>query len=148
MDSRFKLKFEEKWITKGVDKDGILYLEKLGLFLCDKQNEGEFRTGQRSVTTSQLRNIFSEIKRIELKADASNYDWSPDFFMLRAKIAYNTARVVQKKKDTHFIELRQILEDAHSKVGSNKENLKRFSSFFEAIIAYHKVYGGKENENK
>ena len=83
------------------------------------------------ISTSQLRNIFSRIKRIE------NYN---ELYSLRPKLAYVYGRA--EKKDG-MKKLIVLLDDQIQKVDS-KEKLKQFKSFFESIIAYHKFFGGKD----
>lgn len=148
--------FKPKWITEKIDEDGINYLENLGFHLTDKRTETDNSPGYNAMTTSQVRNIFGEIKRIQLQGEGENksnevqeekekgYDWHSDFLMLRPKIAYNTARVLNQKKDNRIKVFREVLEKAHGAVGNKLENYKRFSQFVEAIIAYHKVYGGRD----
>lgn len=135
--------FNTQWITDKIDESGILYLEQLGLFLCDKASIQDRFPGYNGITTSQLRNIFSEVKRIELKMEDNNVDWKTDALMLRPKIAYNTARTISRTKGSRMRELRDVLEMALKNV-SEKNDFRNFSKFFEGIIAYHKVYGGKD----
>jgi CRISPR-associated protein Csm2 len=134
--------FESKWITIKITEEGIDYLSGLGLFLCDKKFEDDKFAGFNGVTSAQLRNLFSEVKRIELKME-DNPDWETDVLMLRPKIAYNTARTLQRTRGSRMKELREVLELALKSVKS-QDDFRRFSKFFEGIIAYHKVYGGKE----
>lgn len=135
--------FNKSWITDKIDKAGIQYLENLGLLLCDKSSIKDPYPGYNGVTTSQLRNIFSEVKRIELKMDDENTDWETDVLMLRPKIAYNTARTLGRSKNSRMRELREVLEEALKNV-SNSDHYRNFSKFCEGIIAYHKVNGGKD----
>ena len=137
--------FKAIWITDKIDKIGIDYLENFGYFLCDKKRIDDKRPGHNAVTTSQMRNLFSEIKRIELKLNDDNYDWKTAFLLLRPKIAYNAARVLGKDRRSSYSrikELKLVLEQAHRAV-EEKEHFVNFSKFTEGIIAYHKVYGGK-----
>ena len=135
--------FNSEWITTKIDKDGIDFLENFGFHLCDKKNVKDFRPGRNGVSTSQMRNLFSEVKRIELKLEDPNYDWQTAFLLLRPKIAYNAARVLAKNNRSRMTDLKTILEKAHRAVES-KEHFANFSRFIEGIIAYHKVYGGKD----
>lgn len=137
--------FENEWISKEIVDGTIAYLEKLGLFLCGKERPEDRLDNRKAVTTSQLRNIFAEAKRIELRLDEENFNWKKDFRMLRPILAYNAARVLQKSRDSRIKELRTILEKAHAQV-TDVNQLHNFVDFFEGIIAYHKVYGGKENQ--
>ncbi len=133
--------FKKEWITAKIDEAGIQYLSSFGLFLCEKTIATD-KLGSNSVTTSQLRNIFSEVKRIELRME-ENPDWKTEVLMLRPKIAYNTARTLQRTRSSRMKELREVLEKALVLV-AEKQHFVNFSKFFEATIAYHKVYGGKD----
>jgi CRISPR-associated protein Csm2 len=135
--------FRKEWISSGIDEDGIKYLENLGFFLCDKKSELDRFTGGNAVTISQIRNIFGEVKRIESVLDSSD-DWKRDFLFLRPKIAYAAARVLSKSQYSKIKEFRSVLEKAHAEVNGEKIRFKNFAKFFEAIVAYHKVYGGKD----
>jgi CRISPR-associated protein Csm2 len=83
------------------------------------------------ISTSQLRNIFSKIKRI------NNYK---ELYALRPKLAYTYGRA--ERKDG-MKKLLVLLDDQIKKVDSN-DKLMHFKDFFESIIAYHKFYGGKD----
>ena len=143
---KFNLKdFDKSWIQSEVDEKCIQYMEGLGFHLCDKRNKYDKFPGYNAVTTSQMRNIFSEVKRIEVKL-SSQEQWQreyPNILLLRPKIAYNTARVISNKKDSRMKDLRAVLEKGLLAV-KNEHDFKRFSQFFEGVIAYHKVYGGKD----
>jgi len=135
--------FNPKWITDKIDDPGIAYLENLGFYLCDKKNVNDRRPGRNAVTTSQMRNMFSEIKRIEQKLKDENHDWKTSFLLLRPKIAYNAARVIAKGRDSRMKDLKVVLEKAHRAV-ETEAHFVNFSQFIEGVIAYHKVYGGKD----
>lgn len=138
--------FDLKWITDEIDEKGIQFMESLGLHLCDKKNKSDNYPGRDAVTTSQMRNIFSEVKRIQVKA-STDEQWeneaSTNVLLLRPKIAYSTARVLSSRKTSRMKDLRTVLEKGLVVV-KNKDDFKRFSQFLEGIIAYHKVYGGKD----
>lgn len=132
--------FKSEWITAKMDEAAIQYLSDFGLFLCD--TEVGKRPGYNSVTTSQLRNIFSEVKRIEVRID-ENPDWKTELILLRPKIAYNTARTLERTKNSRMKQFREVLEKALVLV-AEKQHFLNFAKFFEGIVAYHKVFGGKD----
>ncbi len=138
----------KSWIVERIDDECINYLENFGYFLCDKSDEKAFAVGPNAMTTSQLRNIFGEIKRIQAQLDANpddkTEDWRNAFTMLRPKLAYSTARVLAQKRDNRIKAFRTVVEKAYHHVGDSPENFRRFSQFVEGIIAYQKVYGGKD----
>jgi CRISPR-associated protein Csm2 len=141
----FSNKFKKEWIEAEINDDCIQFMEDFGLFLCDKKNAEERFPGFKAVTTSQMRNIFSEVKRIEVKViNEEQYEKNRShILLLRPKIAYNTARVLASKRDSKMIDLREVLEKGLLAI-KDYQQFKRFSQFFEGIIAYHKVYGGKD----
>ena len=136
----------EKWITNQIDDACINYLENFGFYLCDKADEKAFSPGYNAMTTSQMRNVFGEIKRIQAQIDsgAVESDWSNAFTMLKPKLAYSTAKMLAQKRENRIKAFRTVLEMAHSYVKGSKDNFYRFSQFVEGIIAYHKVYGGRD----
>ena len=85
---------------------------------------------QREITTSQLRNVFSRVKYTR------RYQ---DLYLLRPKLAYVAGRADREGTK----ELMLLLDDVIRVVDSD-DKLKEFQNFFEAIIAYHKYFGGKD----
>jgi len=148
--------FQSNWITDKIDEDAIHYLEGLGIWLCDRnvvfnQQDGKYetdeanqgRTGLNAVSTSQIRNLFSEVKRIELTVGEDENKWEAEkvaFLLLKPKVAYNTAR--QKNQNSKMKDFKKVFEKAHPYVKEIK-HLKNFSNFIEGIVAYHKAYGGR-----
>ena len=142
--------FQEGWITQGIDREGVDYLENLGYLLCDKDNaKYKDQAGFNAMTVSQIRNIFGEIKRIVAilpgQAGTVDHELQMEFLLLRPKIAYNTARVMAKSRKSRVQDFKSVLEIAHRAVDpSSPKHIRNFSQFVEGIVAYHKVYGGKE----
>ncbi len=92
------------------------------------------------LTTSQIRNVFGEVKRLQMRFDANRLR------MLKPKLAYMGARA-----GTGGQKLREVLTSAVDAVFSGnpteQETLQRFQrmvDFFEAILAYHKAFGGRD----
>lgn len=140
-----KSTFNPAWIQTEIDASCIEFMDSLGLHLCDKKSKDDKFPGFNAVTTSQMRNIFSEVKRIEVKVNTDE-QWRNErsnVLLLRPKIAYNAARVLSNRRESKIADLRKVLEQGLLAV-EEKEDFKRFSQFFEGIIAYHKVYGGKD----
>lgn len=82
----------------------------------------------KEITTTQLRNIFSRIKKIKI----SNLD---DLHVLRPKLAFVAGRSDKKMKTLVF-----LLDVLITKIDDDPEKLCQFQDFFEAIVAYHKYY--------
>jgi len=105
------------------------------------------RTAQRLVreglTRSQIRNIFTEVRKIEALWETKTEDALRRLIMLKPKLDYQAARQRQVKG------LKQVLVeaiDAVAEATEPEERNKRFQRFvdlFEAILAYHRAKGGR-----
>jgi len=87
------------------------------------------------LTTTQIRNIFNEVKKMQMKG----FDWNK-FLLLKPKLAYASARP-GAKNGTRVI--KDVLTMAIDKVNNKEVNFENFVDFFEAILAYHREAGGK-----
>jgi len=81
------------------------------------------------LTTSQIRNIFGSVKKMEMKGFQEK-----EFLLLKPKLAYAASRPGAKKGTK---ELRKVLTIAIDAVGSDGKKFENFCNFFEAILAYH-----------
>lgn len=133
-----------QWISKGLNSEAIQYAELFGKELTApkmKNKEGkEFPNKNEALTTSQIRNIYGEIQRLKMKG----YN-EASLLLLKPRLAYSTER----KGTQGSKEFRQVIEKALDEVlKGNDENEKKvrfenFANFFEAILAYHRSFGGK-----
>lgn len=110
------------------------------------------------LTTSQIRNILSMVNEIyneaiHLQGDTLTDDLKTKIQYLRMRMAYEAGRDPGGKdslgKNTNgvheFIVKKGKLIDNLKTIGNSKENLVLFCHYVEALVAYHKFYGGKEN---
>ena len=86
----------------------------------------------RDLKTSQIRKIYSAVKKIE----QSGFDQN-QLILLKPKLAYASARNKPVER------LRDTLTEAIDQVGNDTQKFQNFVSFFEAILAYHKAFGGE-----
>ena len=110
-------------------RDELLFADKVKGLLEFLMNIGQGKEKKENISSSQLRNIFSRVKRVEKISE---------LYTLRPKLAYVYGRPSTKEEMKKLIVL---LDDQIKKV-KNEKQLEKFKSFFEAIIAYHKFYGG------
>ncbi|PWH13627.1 MAG: type III-A CRISPR-associated protein Csm2 [Anaerolineae bacterium] len=104
------------------------------------------------LTRGQIRNIFTEVRKIEALWEAQSVkkpeerDYSKALrrlVMLKPKMDYQTARIPQVQR------LKEVLSEAIDEVvkgttpEEQTERFKRFMNLFEAILAYHRAKGGK-----
>ena len=114
----------------------VKYADQLGKSL--KEN---------GLTTSQIRALFGEVRQIEAQ-------WSMDgearqraarrLVLLKPKMAYRArkerGRGVQELVGVLDLALDEVIHERDPK--KQDEDFGRFVEFFEAILAYHKSYGG------
>jgi CRISPR-associated protein Csm2 len=131
--------FKKDWIVKGLDEAAVYFAEKFGEHLCDLQNDK--RVGRMAMTTSQIRNVFGEVKRIQAKGFSNA---KSDFLLLKPKLAYAEARVIAKSGKSRLSDFRKVMDMAHTEVKGEEQQFQNFVDFLEAILAYHKFYGGRD----
>ena len=131
-------KLDPKWVHTPMTQDIVDWCESFGQYLAignqSKVRNGKF-TGNPKMTTSQLRKFFGEVKRIEMQ---NEIDFS-DVVMLNPLLAYAVGR---DDKKTVIKDFQQEISKAISEI-KDKKDFQNFVKIFEAIVAYHKLYGGK-----
>ena len=96
-----------------------------------------------NLTRSQIRGIFTEVRKIEALWDSNPRNAMRRLNMLKPKLDYQTSRTpaVQKLKD--------VLIPAIDEVNKAEDEIERnrrfhvFMDLFEAILAYHRAQGGR-----
>ena len=140
--------FKPKWISEKLETEAIDFAEEFGRYLCDlqpKNDRGQVLTGRMAMTTTQIRNFFGEVKRIQAKGFKEE---ESSFLLIRPKMAYAEARVLQKTAKSRISDFKQVMDLSHKAVDLNsefsEEQFQRFVDFLEAILAYHKANGGRD----
>lgn len=127
-------KYEGKipqWVKNGIDKEAIVFAEAFGKHIKDG-----------GLTTSQIRNVFGEMRRIQLTGFEGQ---KTAFLMLKPKLAYTVKRH-DKEGLRAFFELFKLAFDAVDTANTidGKVHYENLMNLIEAILAYHKFWGGKE----
>ena len=116
--------YQSKWVKESIDGSFPDFAEKLGEYMA---NNG--------LTNSKIRSIYGEMKRIQMgefeKEKAS-------FYLLRPKVAYALGRDPKNRGLILF----KILFENCSKEVTDKKSFFNFCNIFEAVLAYHKAFGG------
>ena len=108
--------------------------------------------GEKGLKTNQIRKFLDAINRFKVKQRKKtgfSESHRDELHILRYQLAYAAAK--QKKKDSDPVEpLKKVLEAAIKKTGITGNDLERLEDFnrlvqlVEAIVAYHKAEGGKD----
>lgn len=117
-----------KWIKEGLNNESIEWAKD---FAIDALG-GNF-------TTTQFRNIYSEIKKIESKGifDAESKN---RFLLLRPKVAYAVAKEKDRNKPDAAKKFEEFFEACYSGVDMAQPNtFQNFCYLIEAVLAFHKT---------
>lgn len=102
----------------------VQFAENLGRHLQEKK-----------VTSSQIRNAYGGVKKMEMSG------WGPTtrrhLLLIKPRLAYAAGR-----HRNGLTELKQVMDTVIDAVVGPLE-FQRFCQFFEAILAYHRAFGGK-----
>lgn len=128
----------KKIIIEGDAKELNNYANDLGKMFTEKLKDKEIKgkdikgkeKEEAELSTSQIRNILDEIQRM------TTYDVNK-LQLVRPKLAYAAGRHRGQLK-----QFREIIEAAIPLIMEN-EHFNNFKNFVEAIVAYHRYYGGK-----
>ncbi len=90
-----------------------------------------------SVTTSKLRRIYGEIKRIEMlwAHEGQEHRARRRAILLRPRLEYQVKRAYRDERDA-MIRLNDVISDCLQHAKESRESFSNFAEFFEAIIAY------------
>ena len=130
--------------TNYVDK-----AEKAIRSLRDKAEQQRKGRGElKIVTTSKIRNLLAmtaDIYNQVLRCQKDSLDEKLKGIMeyLRVRFMYECGRDDKDKLVTNFVNEAQIL-DVLKEINGSKKNYILFSRYMEALIAFHKYYGGKD----
>jgi len=124
-----------EWVQNGISQESILFAKAFGEELARKR-----------FSTSQIRNVFSEIKNLQMKGEKGFTDLP--LLLLKPKLAYAKARKSSGGRDAADAagDLEKILSKGIDSIVSGTQNkfnsFENFANFFEAILAYHRSMKG------
>jgi CRISPR-associated protein Csm2 len=109
-------------------------ITKGGKILVETAEQLGKRLMEERLTKSQIRNIYGAVKKMQMKGGELD---THKLLMLKPKLAY-----AAKRHGGGVDTLKDVLTQAIDLVGNDSKKFNRFVDFFEAILAYHKFYGG------
>lgn len=130
------------------DIKAIICDAKATKMLVEKADDFGKHLKGNNLTTSQIRAIFGEVRQIQAQWNMGGENRQTAvkrLFLLKPKMAYRA----RKEQGYAVKDLVDVLDPALNEVVSETNDVEqnkkftRFVEFFEAILAYHKAYGGK-----
>ncbi len=124
------------------------YVQKAEEAILELKNRKDKRTGKTipMVTTSKIRNllamtadIYNEVLGCREEKLGDEVCGRIDY--LKVRFLYEAGREPTVKS---FVETTDIM-DCMDAIKGSKKNYIRFSRYMEALVAYHRFYGGRDN---
>lgn len=118
-------------------------MQKLGKRVSDEKYKFD-------LTTSKLRNIYSivcDIYNYEMRShdETISKESNTKLQKLRIRVLYEAGRESGREQSVkRFVKEAKMLEYIKG-IDKNRENMLRFCHYMEALVAYHRFYGGKES---
>lgn len=117
------------------------YVDRAEKVIKNLQND----RGKFDLTTTQIRNILAMLSQLYNEVIISNHNDLPANIVsqlqyLKVRLVYTAGRMDAVKQ---FIEQGYILEHL-KEIGKNKEKFLLFCHYMEALVAYHRFYGGND----
>lgn len=138
-----QVKLKQEWIQQGIVNETVDWTKSFGEFLQSDQK------GTKPLTSSQIRKFFGELKRIQ--SDPNKF--KSEIPLLKAKLAYAVGRDVQSVNQGRIVyktKLKELQEELDKGIGYIRveseylrNDLNNFVKTVEAIVAFHKFFGGK-----
>jgi len=130
-------------------KTDLKDIADLGTLSPEDINELAKYKGQefaKNIKTNQIRNVYGAISRIRNEFNKNSNEFNEkikrDLVMLKPKLAYAAGKNKSVKP------FQDLFDDAITTVVNSKQPqiaLQNFLFLSEAVVAYHKFFGGKEN---
>ncbi len=105
---------------------------------------------QRGLTTSQIRGIFGTVRQIQMKWPGGAGETEAraavrQLLLLKPKLAYQASR--DNDRTGAVNDLQRVLVPAIDLV-TTREQFNHLVDYFEAILAYHKAAGGRDDDRR
>jgi len=120
------------WVRNGLNYETVVKAEDIAKFLV-----------KNDLTTSQIRSIFAEMRRIQIKGYINE---KTAFLLLKPKLAYAVKRNYNEGIMTFYkifcLGYDEVVkeENEESKFSKSNQKFNNFINFLEAILAYHKYH--------
>lgn len=121
-----RLCYNSTWIKDNATREMVDYTENAGKYMADN-----------GLTNSKIRSIYGEIKRIQMGEFEKE---KSSFYLLKPKVAYALGR---DEKNQGLKLFKMIFDKCFTDV-TDQKSYHNFCNLIEAILAYHKAYGGKD----
>ena len=128
--------FNSNWIRNKIDEKAIEFAERFAGEILANRRKG--------LSTSQIRNFYGELKRIQMKGISTDTKAKTDFILLKPKLAYATRRNSTDGSKAFDVVVQKAIDATDINNEGYETRFQNLCDFIEAILAYHKAKGGKD----
>lgn len=118
-----------------------------------KSYNGDRRNAPKMITTSQIRKFLAAVNAVSNKVSiykSQNQgikelsdDLTAEVKYLQVPLVYQAGRDSRDRSVKDFVSKTRMIEKINV-IGSDLKKFEEFAKYVEALVAYHKYYGGKE----
>ena len=87
------------------------------------------------IPSSKMRDFYDYVLRID-----ETGDWYKELVLLKPKLAYNFGKETNRRKKEALEKLAGTFSKIIDEINNDKDKFKNFKTFFEALVAYHKIH--------
>ena len=140
-------KREEPKKNRGLNEQNYVEIAEEVIEKLSQKKDKRGRTVD-MVTTSKIRNLLAMAADIynqvlTWQSETLSDELNGRIEYLRIRFVYECGRDDSKRKVRNFVEKSEVLEIL-KEIKKSKKNYLLFSRYMEALVAFHKYYGGKE----
>ncbi|EHP86828.1 type III-A CRISPR-associated protein Csm2 [Methanotorris formicicus] len=89
-----------------------------------------------NIPASKMRDFYDYV----IKVDDKESNWYTKLAFLKPKMAYNVGKETNRQKKEALSKFNEIFSKIIDEINNDLNKFKKFKIFFEALVAYHKIY--------
>ena len=135
-----------KAVLEKKDSDNVLILDKIGYVTQAEKVIQEMNKNKNKITTTKIRSILRMLNQLQREAVQRQTEELDEEF--QSSLQYYKMRCVYEAgRDPHNVKMfmeRSQLITLVDWIGSSKSNFLLYCHYVEALVAFHRYYGGKD----
>lgn len=136
----------DKAVLEKKDSDNVLILDKIGYVTQAEKVIQEMNKNKNKITTTKIRSILRMLNQLQREAVQRQTEELDEEF--QSSLQYYKMRCVYEAgRDPHNVKMfmeRSQLITLVDWIGSSKSNFLLYCHYVEALVAFHRYYGGKD----
>lgn len=135
----------DKAVLEKKDSDNVLILDKIGYVTQAEKVIQEMNKNKNKITTTKIRSILRMLNQLQREAvqrqtEELDEEFQSSLQYYKMRCVYEAGRESTVKT---FMEKSQLIALVDW-IGSSKNNFLLYCHYVEALVAFHRYYGGKD----